>query len=78
MENQNFVPGDSGNHLSESVDELTKSVQQTSSLGRNFLIALLRGIGYTIGAGLIAGIIATVIVKYFPFLERIGTKYLEQ
>lgn len=78
MENKNFDTGGNSGHLAESIENLTKSVQQSNSLLRNFSIALLRGIGYAIGASLIAGLIATVVVKYFPFLERIGIKYLEQ
>jgi hypothetical protein len=67
-ENKDIDSADSSNHLAESLDELTKSVQQANSLGRNFSIALLRGIGYTIGAGLIAGLLGAFVVKYFPFL----------
>lgn len=79
--NKKITPDESACHLAESIDNLTMNVQQGTSLGRNFLIALLRGIGYTLGATLIAGIIATILVKtakYIPYLENLNLPGVER
>lgn len=74
MENQSPDTGESSHHLASSIEELTKSVQQSNSLPRNFSVALARGIGYALGATIIASLIATILVKtgkYIPYLKDV-------
>lgn len=81
MENQSPDPKEASHHLASSIEELTKSVQQTNSLPRNFSIALLRGIGYALGATIIASILATVLVKtgkYIPYFKDVNLGKIER
>lgn len=81
MENRSPDYEEASHHLAGSIEELNKSVQQGNSLLRNFGIALVRGIGYALGATLIASLLATVLVKtgkYIPYFKDINLGGIEK
>jgi len=67
--------------LNANLVEQNKYLYRSVSIRYNILLAILRGIGYMLGATIIAGLLATLLVKtakYIPFLEKIDTTYFEQ
>jgi hypothetical protein len=68
-------------NLIESIKELNENVKKSISLKRSFLMYILYGFGYALGAIIFTTLIVTTLVKtakYIPYLKDIKFENIEQ
>lgn len=67
--------------LNQNIKGLNENIRKQISFKRIFFLSIISGIGYTIGAGIAAGILIAVLVKttqHFPILEKFQLNRFEQ
>lgn len=74
-------PTDSAGRAVRELQKNTKQLRELNSFGRNFLMSLVRGVGVTLGATIVTGIILTMIYRAYtssvstiPILEKVLPK----
>ncbi len=74
-------PTDPASRTVRELQKNTKQLRELNSFGRNFALSLVRGVGVTLGATIVTGLILTLLYQAYtssvssvPILEKILPK----
>ncbi|MGD9129213.1 MAG: DUF5665 domain-containing protein [Candidatus Woesebacteria bacterium] len=59
------------NEVHRSIERLDKNIKRQNSFKRNFLLSIVRGVGYFIGATIVAGLAIAIMFKFLMSLDRL-------